>query len=147
MPFPTTVRVSRTITAPPGAHDDIVERVAQSLRRSGLPGVTTGHAVVRFDAADSPEQSALPSSGEIEIKGRGHEVELVAEAEVGRIPLAFGVATMISATIVGGPHLFSLGGGLIAGGLIAVVPWAIARLRLAAVLRRIAQGAEGHPDS
>jgi hypothetical protein len=145
MPFPTTVQVTRIIKAPPGAREDIVERVAEALRRSGLAGVTTGQSVVRFDAAESSEDApAVASSGEIEIVDRGSDVELIAEAEVGRIPLAFGTATLLSATLVGGPHLISLGGGLIAGGLIALVPWWIARLRLSAVLERIAERAEGH---
>jgi hypothetical protein len=143
MPFPTTVHVTRIIRTPDGAGDNVVERVAEALRRSGLPGVSTGQSVVRFDSAESTQQAAtVATSGEIEIVDRGHEVELIAEAEVGRIPLAFGTATLLSATLVGGPRVISVGGGLIAGGLIALVPWWIARLRLSAVLKRVALLAE-----
>jgi hypothetical protein len=34
MPFPATVHVTRIIKAPPGAREDVVERVAEALRRT-----------------------------------------------------------------------------------------------------------------
>jgi hypothetical protein len=150
MPFPTSVLVSRTVRpSPPAPPEALVEGIARELRQAQVPGVSPGRAAVRFDARMAEARtdvgtggSALFSSGEVEVIDRGHEVELVAEAQIGRLPLAFGTGTLVAVTMAGGLHTISLAGGLIGGALIAVVPWVIARVRLAAMLARVAQDAE-----
>jgi len=149
MPFPTSVLVSHTMRpSPPVAPDALVERIARELRQAQVPGVSPGRAAVQFDARMAVARtdvdaggSALFTSGEVEVIDRGHEVELVAEAQIGRLPLAFGTGTLVAATLAGGLHTISLVGGLVGGALIAVVPWLIARVRLAAMLARVADDA------
>ena len=154
MPFPTTVVVSRTIRAPAARGDALTEQVARRLRAAGLAGVSTGQSVVNYDPSAAGSGATTLGSGpgllgpvEIEVIERGAEVELVAESHIGRVPLAFGTATLLSATLVGGAHTFSLAGGLIGGALVAVVPWVIARIRLSAMLSRIALAVPTDPSS
>jgi len=146
MPFPTTVYVSRTIRSPALQGGTLAEQVARRLRAAGLAGVSAEGSVVRYDptagqagAMDFGHGSGLLGPVEIELIDRGNEVELVAESYIGRVPLAFGTGTLVAATMVGGVHTFSLAGGLIGGALMAIVPWFIARIRLAALLKRIDQ--------
>ena len=150
MPFPTTVYVSRTIRSPALQGGTLAEHVARRLRAAGLAGVSAEESVVRYDptaleagATDVGQRPGLLGPVEIEFIDRGNEVELVAESYIGRVPLTFGTATLVAATMVGGAHAISLAGGLIGGALVAIVPWCIARIRLAALLKRIAlEGAE-----
>jgi len=147
MPFPTTIRTTRVLKEPGVRGDALVERVAAELRRAGVGSVSTGQSLVQFDAAAGETSPAagpgnLVGSGEVEVRDNGKDVELIVEADIGRVPLAFGAGAVVASTLAGGAHTISLGGGLIAGALIALVPWFIARQRLAACLRRVAAEVE-----
>jgi len=150
VPFPTTVRASLTVPRPVGNADVLVEKVAHELRRAGVGGVTPGKSIVSFDSSATSalegsagfQQPSLFSAGDVEVLERDEGLELVAEADIGRLPLAFGSGTLLAATLAGGLHTISVTGGLIGGALIAIVPWLIARQRLRACLRRAARDDE-----